>query len=183
VQRRFDLQAHDRTRTYLGVMDVEASSLGLTLAQLGRLMGTPLAPGVGKATPVTVQVRPGRGGALIWDRIYTFPGRAPVLVTSRKLMDRSTGLIEAVRCGVGMVLSLSVEDGALHFRSRRYFLQALAMRLPLPLPLTPGEAHVIHADLGQGRFRFTMSFTHPWFGRLFFQTGVFRDPSSEEACP
>ncbi len=177
VQARF-VQHLSRT-VYPGSMQVRASWLGLALAQLCRLIGTPLAPFTAEDVAVTVEVYPDRTGALVWDRRYAFQGRKPVLVTSRKAMDRTHGLVEVVRCGVGMALRLTVEDGALHFRSRRYFLALGPARLPLPLLLTPGEAHVVHADEGGGLFRFTMTFTHPWFGRLYFQTGLFRDPAPE----
>jgi hypothetical protein len=42
--------------------------------------------------------------------------------------------------------------------------------------MTPGTAEVRHTELGQGRFRFTLSFDHPWFGRTVWQDGVFHDP-------
>jgi hypothetical protein len=35
--------------------------------------------------------------------------------------------------------------------------------------------------LGQGRFRFTLTFDHPWLGRTVFQDGVFEDPESSLA--
>jgi hypothetical protein len=35
----------------------------------------------------------------------------------------------------------------------------------------------VHSDVGDGRFRFTMDFHHPWFGRTLFQDGVFADPA------
>ncbi len=163
-------------------MLVEASGLGLALAQLCRLIGTPLAPFTGEAVDVTVEVCPDRTGAVVWDRVYRFDRRQPIRVTSRKAMDDALGLTEQVPCGVGMALDLSVEDHALHFRSSGYFLAIGPLRIPLPLLLTPGLAHVVHADVGGGYFRFTMSFTHPWFGQLYFQTGLFRDPA-EEARP
>ncbi len=179
VRRRFAMAAHHKVRDYRGAMQVRASLTGRLAAQVCRLIGTPLAPFTGENVPVTVTVRPLSGGALAWDRLYALPGRRPVLVTSRKVMDRALGLMEVVRGGVGMTLDLSVEDGALHFRSRRYFWDLAGLRLRLPLLLTPGEAHVVHADVGGGRFEFTLSFTHPWFGLLFFQTGRFSDPQEE----
>ena len=40
---------------------------------------------------------------------------------------------------------------------------------------TPGTCRVSHRDLGDGRFRFTLSMVHPLWGRTFHQTGVFAD--------
>jgi hypothetical protein len=42
--------------------------------------------------------------------------------------------------------------------------------------MTPGTAEVRHTELGQGHFRFTLTFDHPWFGRTVMQDGIFRDP-------
>lgn len=179
VRRRFELSAHHQIRSYPGAMQVRASRVGWLIAQACRLIGTPLAPFTGEDVPVTVLVRPAPGGAMIWDRTYHFAGRRPVTVSSCKAMDSSLGLMEVVHGGVGMALRVSVEDGALHFRSRRYFWDIAGLRIPLPLLVSPGEAHVAHIDRGGGVFEFRMSFTHPWFGRLFEQTGLFSDPSKE----
>ena len=179
IRRRFELSAHHRARAYPGAMQVRASGVGWLIAQAGRLIGTPLAPCAGEDVPVTVLVSPAPDGALIWDRVYQFAGRPAVTVSSRKATDEQLGLMEMVRGGVGMALSLSVEDGALHFRSRRYVWDVAGLRIALPLAMTPGEAHVAHIDRGGGFFEFTMSFTHPWFGLLFEQTGLFSDPLEE----
>ena len=39
----------------------------------------------------------------------------------------------------------------------------------------PGDAHVLHEDLGNGRFRFAMTIRHRFFGMLFYQDGIFRE--------
>ena len=70
-----------------------------------------------------------------------------------------------------------MEDGALHFRSRGYFLEVSGLRLPLPGLLTPGRAHVVHRDLGGGKFLFSLEFRHPWLGQTLWQEGEFRDPA------
>ena len=81
-----------------------------------------------------------------------------------------------VRGGLGMALTVGVEDGALHFRSRYYFAGIGPLRLRIPDLLTPGRAHVMHQDRGGGTFLFSMDFHHPWLGRTLFQEGLFRDP-------
>jgi hypothetical protein len=47
-------------------------------------------------------------------------------------------------------------------------------QIQLPHFLTPGTAHVIHEDLGHGRFRFSMTIHQRLFGTLFQQRGVFQ---------
>jgi hypothetical protein len=177
VRRRFEAGAHAHHAVfYPGIMEVRASPLGWLMAQVCRLIGTPLAPVTGAAVPVTVEVRDDGRGGMEWLRTYHFRGRGPVQVGSCKRADLDGGLVEIVRGGIGMRLAVTVEDHALHFRSAAYFVELRGRRIPLPLWLTPGAAHVVHADAGGGTFRFTLSFHHPLAGETFFQTGLFRDP-------
>ncbi len=178
VQHRFAAHpALGLNTVYDGRMVVEASLFGRLVSQVCRLIGTPLAPWTGADVPTSVDVHLDPRGGLVWARTYRFDRRSPVLVSSTKLMTADGELLEVVRGGLGMALSVSVEDGALHFRSRRYFFSLGDLRLPIPGLLTPGRVHVVHRDVGDGRFRFTMDFHHPWFGRTLFQDGVFRDPA------
>ncbi|MBS0297573.1 MAG: DUF4166 domain-containing protein [Proteobacteria bacterium] len=176
ARHRFEVGAHAQAIRYPGAMQVRANLAGLLFAHVCRLIGTPLVTLTGENVPVTVEVYDDGKGAVVWDRTYRFPGRAPMQVSSRKVADRTGRLMEVVRGGLGMALRLSVEDHALHFCSTGYFLILGGLSLPIPTFLTPGHAHVIHTDLGQGRFRFTLSFIHPLWGQTIFQTGVFRDP-------
>jgi hypothetical protein len=176
VQARFGTASHGRTIIYEGEMVVRANPVGWLFAQLCRLIGTPLAPWRGEAVPVRVDVHLDRRGGLAWDRTYDFAGHRPVMVSSAKLMSPRGALMEVVRGGLGMTLAVTVEAGALHFRSLAYFASLGPLRLPLPLLLSPGRAHVIHTDAGGGTFRFTLIFTHPLFGETLFQDGLFRDP-------
>jgi len=176
VQSRFAVHSSADVTIYAGAMLVRASLAGRLLAQACRLIGTPLAPWTGDDVPVEVAVYPDRG-ALVWDRTYRFAGRPPVMVSSRKIAGADGGLLEVVRGGLGMALTVTEEAGALHFRSRFYFLTLGALRLAIPSLLTPGAAHVIHRDIGDGRFRFSLEFVHPWLGETMFQDGEFADPA------
>jgi hypothetical protein len=75
-----------------------------------------------------------------------------------------------------MLLDVSADQGSLVFRSRRFFWRMGGVSIALPVWLTPGIAEVRHTDLGNGLFRFTLTFDHPWFGRTVFQDGLFEDP-------
>jgi hypothetical protein len=145
------------------------------LAQFCRLTGTPFAPWRGRDVPVAITLRavPGKD-AIIWDREYSYPARAPVLVRSVKHTGRDGRLLECVGGGFGMSLDVYEENSALHFRSRRYFWRCGNRLLWLPKALTPGTTHVVHQDLGDGSFRFVMTVRHPLFGTLFHQDGIFR---------
>src|SRR5262245_20185142 len=57
VQARFALESHrDEAIVYRGQMEVKASLGGRLLAHLCRIIGTPVAPFVGAAVPVSVRV-------------------------------------------------------------------------------------------------------------------------------
>ena len=176
VQARFAVTAHLVPVAYEGAMVVRASWLGLAFAQACRLLGTPLTPWTGADVPVRVDVHSDPAGALVWDRTYRFPRHPPIQISSRKMQGARGELMEVIHGGLGMMLALSVEDRALHFRSTGYFVRLGPVRLPIPLLITPGRAHVIHEDQGGGAFRFTLSFIHPLAGETVFQTGLFRDP-------
>ena len=177
VQGRFACPAEGSAICYPGAMTVQASTIGWMIAQACRLLGTPLAPWTGEGVVVDVTVRRD-GSALVWDRLYHFPGRAPVSVSSRKIIDARDGLLEVVRGGLGMALTVTPIEQGLQFQSRHYFLTLGSMRIPIPHLLTPGVATVVHRDLGHGRFLFSLAFVHPWLGRTLYQEGEFRDPKS-----
>jgi hypothetical protein len=95
-------------------------------------------------------------------------------VRSEKRMLAHGELLECVGGGFGMRLTVFEAEGALHFKSRGYFWRLGAWLVPLPALLTPGVAHVVHQDLGDGNFRFVMTIRHALLGTLFYQDGVFR---------
>jgi hypothetical protein len=176
VRRRFAWKpASGAEIRYRGVMSlVRRSAAGALMAQLCRLIGTPLAPYGGENVPVAVVLRADRRtGGIVWERFYRFAGRPVVRCASIKRVSGREGLLECVGGGVGMWLALSERQGELHFRSTGYFWECGRFRLRLPSWLTPGALHVVHADLGAGRFRFRIAVHHRFFGETFFQDGVF----------
>ncbi len=114
---------------------------------------------------------------MVWARTYAFDDWRRITVRSRKVTIRGD-LAEVVAGGLGMWLRAGVQDGALVFESCGYFLEVGPLRIRIPHLLTPGRARVTHADLGEGRFRFSMSFNHAWAGETIFHTGVFADPEA-----
>ena len=165
-----------RATVYDGAMsEVRRSRVGAALANLCRLIGTPLAPFAGRNVQVRVKVYDDGNGGVVWERLYAFPGRRPITVSSTKRADARAGLVECVGAGFGMTLDIYERDGALHFKSRGYFWQLGRWRIPLPALLSPGATHVVHSDVGGGWFRFAMRIVHPLLGETFFQDGVFHE--------
>jgi len=181
VRARFDDLAATTAadpHVFCGHMDVRRSVVGWCVAQLCRLIGTPLVPHRGEGVAIDVSVYPGHigglGGGIWWERRYEFAGRPPLAVRSMKIIDADAGLLECVDGGLGMELRVFEQDRTLHFVSTRYFVRLGGRRVLLPDFVTPGVAHVIHRDVGGGAFIFHITFRHRLFGELFFQEGVFR---------
>ena len=179
VRSRFDAASHAAPRDFPGVMDVRMNWLGRLFAQACRLVGSPLAPWPGAAVPVDVLVRGDSRGGVRWERIYAYPGRAPLSIVSMKLATEDGALLEATRGGIGMRLTIAVEAGALVFRSASYFWRIGPWLVPLPSLLTPGRCTVAHRDLGGGRFHFSLRFRHPLAGETLVNAGDFADPPPE----
>ncbi|MEQ1931980.1 MAG: DUF4166 domain-containing protein [Parvularculaceae bacterium] len=153
------------------------SRLGRLIAQAARLIGAPL-PLDAKAErrPAIVAVTDDPSGAgQIWTRVYARRRGFPQMVNSVKKFAGPTGLEEHVGGGVSMSLALSVEAGALLFRSVDYYFTAFGRRFILPRALTPGAMTIGHHDLGACAFLFTLTLKHPLFGVLIEQTTVFKD--------
>jgi hypothetical protein len=129
------------------------------------------------AAVVTVTENAATGGQN-WTRLYARRRGFPQVIHSTKRFAGPTGLEEYVGCGIGMALTVHVEAGALLFRSHFYFLQIGQMRLRLPRALTPGALTVTHAELGDGRFNFTLAIVHPLFGAVIRQVAIFRETQS-----
>jgi hypothetical protein len=177
ARARFDAASHLEARAFPGAMDVRMNWLGWLFAQATRLVGSPLAPWPSKDVPVRVVVSRDPHGGVRWERIFAYSGRAPLSIVSLKLAAPDGALLELTRGGIGMRLALGVEAGALVFRSAGYFLRIGAWLAPLPDLATPGRCTVVHADLGGGRFRFSLSFRHPLAGETIVNAGDFHDPA------
>jgi hypothetical protein len=179
VRARFDAASHAACREFPGAMQVRLNWLGWLFAQACRAVGSPLAPRAAEVVPVRVLVRREPTGGVAWERIYAYPGRAPLSIVSMKLAADDGGLLEVTRGGIGMRLTLGVETGALVFRSTACFWRIGPWLAPLPDLLTPGRCTVAYRDLGGGRFHFSFSFDHPLAGETIVNAGDFQDPSRE----
>ena len=176
VRARFPSDhSDDEVIHYFGRMKrVEASKLGRLFAYALRIFDTPVAPFVGNGIDTVVKVYPDtETGGVVWERIYDFPGRPPVVIKSTKRLDVDGGLIESLSRGLRMRLKVFEQDGTLRFSSTGYYIELFGIRFSLPQWFPPGTTHIIHRDEGFGHFTFTMFTEHRWFGAMFFQEGVF----------
>lgn len=177
VRRRFG-PGHGGTEIrYRGHMDVHRSTIGLVFAALAMLIGGPLPLRRGDCVPTDVGVWDDRAGGIVWERnLHLRPGAPPACIRSTKRHGPDGSLLECVDGGLGMVLTVFEDSGALVFESRRFFLRLSGLRIPLPSLFTPGRCRVTHAAITPNRFRFTMEMAHPVWGRTFHQSGIFHDP-------
>jgi hypothetical protein len=180
TRERFE--RHDAV--YTGTMALRATRTGWWVERLCRLVGSPLPPPHSTPLAATVSVLPDRAtGGSRWTRRYAFPTRT-VEISSVKALDADGTLVERLAYGLRMRLRVGVRDGALCFDSTGYYVESPgwrwrgrrygAWRLSLPTWFLPGRTCVAHHDLGDGRFRFTMTVRHTLLGELFSHDGVFR---------
>lgn len=178
VRRRFSkLLASGETVLYRGeVVETQLSRAGRALSFLARLIGAPLPLTDGAVGPAIVAVTEDEAlGGQSWTRLYARAGRAPQVIHSAKRFAGPTGLEEYVGYGIGMQLRASIDEGALVFRSDRYFLMAGRRRWLIPRFLAPGAMEIVHRDEGKGTFTFRLTLTHPRVGRLVHQLARFND--------
>ena len=178
VRRRFSKRlSGGRTAVYIGeVVETRLTPVGRVWGFLARLIGGPLPTSSDIHVPSVVTVTEDFvTGAQMWTRLYARHSGFPQVIRSSKQFSGATGLEECVGGGVGMVLKVSVEDGALVFRSAGYFLKFVAMRLPIPHWLTPGAMTIAHRETGNGSFTFTLDVVHPLFGKIIHQVAAFKE--------
>lgn len=177
VRRRFSKRlTGGATVSYSGaVVAVQARRAGWLLAQAARLIGGPL-PLVFASGPAVVTVTEDCvGSGQVWTRLYARRTGFPQVIHSAKRFSGPTGLEEHLGAGFGMALTVSVENTDLVFRSAAYFLKVFGRRLWLPRWAEPGRLTIIHRDLGEGRFLFSLALDHPTLGRLLGQDAIFKD--------
>lgn len=179
VRRRF-ARGHADTH-YAGALDLHCSRIGRCFACFAAVLGGPLTTLRAAGVPAVVRVHGDARGGVVWERRLRMRGGGERVVRSTKEAGPGGALVERTDGGLAMELDVYEEAGALVFRSRRYFLALGPARLPIPMLLTPGVCRVAHIDEGDGRFRFTLSMVHPWWGTTFRQSGLFTDPKEEHA--
>jgi len=187
IRRRFSKPyTADEQRVYRGeVVLTELSWAGAVLAFLTRVIGAPL-PGKHGATgaAVVIVAEDPVTRHQCWTRCYARRGRFAQVIQSAKRFQGSTGLEEYVGYGIGMTLAVGEDGGALVFRSRSYFIEALGVRLTIPKPLEPGEMEIVHARAGSdAAFSFRLTLKHPLCGVLVHQVAHFRDDAETASLP
>ncbi len=178
VRRRFSKRVRGgETAVFVGRLTVQRHNrLGWLLANALRVIGSPLPVFDDTDVPsvVTVTEDVATGGQ-VWTRLYANRTGFPQIIHSAKRFCGPTGLEEYIGCGITIALRISVEDGALVFNDHAYHIDIGRLRLTLPRWLAPGRLTVRHEETERGRFRFSLELTHPLFGELLYQEGLYRE--------
>ena len=179
IQRRFDKNpAPDRPLTYQGVLEE------LTCSFWGKLIGHitrpfikgALIPYTDYGVPVDIRVYSKVACPNIYkERTYRLSNRKPIVFTSHMKESKKGEVLEYVGMGLGMKLIVFEKDTNLHFKSDGYFWDIGLFRIPLPDILSPGNTYLTHVNEGSNQFRIRIDITHPLFGKMYTQGGVFRE--------
>lgn len=176
IQRRFGPGHADVPVDYRGTMLIDRSPIGLAFALFALVLGGPLPLRRASSADAIVRVAPDGHGGVSWERWLRFGVSAPTHIRSVKRAGPDKTLLECVDGGLGMVLFVYEDHGALVFESLGYFLAFGPRRVPIPSFLTPGRCRVAHAAVAEGRFSYDLTMRHPLWGTTFHQCGVFTDP-------
>jgi hypothetical protein len=174
LRRRF-APGHGPAR-YAGTMRFERNCFGAVFAWLVKPLGAPLPVARAADTPVEVRVQ-ARGAGVVWARYFGAQG----VVRSVKTAGPDGSVLERTDGGLGMVLRVTVEAGALVFTSQRFFLAVGRWRLKLPGWLTPGQCRVEHRAIDATRFVYALTMRSALWGETFRQIGIFSDDMGDVA--
>ncbi len=132
-----------------------------------------------RAVPFEFNLAPAPGAGWFKERLYHFAPHNGGRFEFRSIMRiaRNGDLIEQFPYGLGMKIKLEVEGDngdSLMFRDDGYFLRVGPWRLPLPRWLGVGRFTLAHRNIDRERFTVDICIDHPFFGRLYYQAGHFR---------
>lgn len=112
-------------------------------------------------------------GTIYWRRLFHYPECKPVVFQSRMEYYRDKEIIEYVRGGLGLVLHLSVRNGALIFDGQHYVLTVAGCSVRLPNWLMAGKAFIQESQVGENQVSVDFYITHPVWGQTFAYSGTF----------
>ncbi len=157
-----------------GVMsEIYHSNIAKLFLPFGMLFGA-VVPYRGKNVPIDVHYSCCKNDANIyWDRVFKFPERNHYHFKSHMEHTGDNEVIEFVRFGVGMRLTVTAENGAMVFRDAGYIWRLFGRDIPIPVGLLFGRAYVEERPVDENKFAMRMVLEHPLFGVMFRYEGAF----------
>lgn len=176
VKKHYDLPPGTASHiTIKGTMkEIYRSTIALPFLIPGRAIGA-LVPYSGTNIAVTVRnwTTPDNSQAMFWHRTFNFPNKPPVVFSSRMEYAGNSEIIEFVRLGFGIRISLSVRDGALVIKSLGYILHTPVINISIPNWLLLGNAEITEKAISDHEFEIDFKIVHPLFGKTFGYSGRF----------
>lgn len=173
IRARFTLASGETRQSFSGMMsEIDRSALGWLIARLIAFVHV-LPAARARDVPFEFNLTAAPGAGWIKERLYHFSARRFEFRSVMRLA-RNGELIEQFAYGLGMKIKLAAVADTLYFRDDGYFLRIGALRLPLPRAITVGRFTLAHRNIDREHFSVEISLDHPWFGRLFYQYGNFR---------
>ena len=153
--------------------EIQHSWAAKLLIPVGLLFGA-IVPYKGKCIPVDVHYNSNPNNSNIyWDRIFKFK-RGNFHFKSHMELVKKNEVIEFVRFGMGIRLNVTVEKGALIFRSIGYIWRFLGFDIPIPGKWLMGKVYVEERPINDTNFSMKMTLQHPFLGELFTYKGQFK---------
>lgn len=174
IRRHYDLNPHSDSRFEVeGIMEVDVSFIGRLFVSVSRLFEA-LVPYPGRDIPVQVRNwSQADSKAMFWHRTFHYPGRKPVIFRSRMAYAGGRDIVEYVKFGLGIRMSLCAEGESLRYDSRGYLWNLGLVRLPIPDWLLLGKAVIREIPESDVGFRVEFTVEHPLWGRTFGYAGRF----------
>jgi hypothetical protein len=113
-------------------------------------------------------------GELYWRRTLIYPDGKEDSFCSRMVYRKPHELIETIRFGFGLRLNVTVEQGALVYRSNGHLWQCGRFRLTIPDWLLLGTATIIERPVSDSQFSLDFHIRHPLWGDSYYYRGVFQ---------
>jgi len=176
IQRHYCLQAnHKLANLVTGTMYVRYPKFVRPMLFITRLMGG-LVDLKGENLSVRVEkwLSADNSDTLFWKRtIQAHDGQSTVFA-SRMEYQQDNQLIEFVGCGFGLLLTVTVENSRLIYRSNGHLWQIGKLRIPIPDVLFLGHATITETAISENQFELDFRIKHPLFGDTYSYGGVFQ---------
>ncbi len=154
------------------MLEIKHSLAAKLLIPFGLIFGA-VVPFQGRNIPIDVHYKSSlKNSNIYWDRHFKFK-LCDFHFKSYMQPVKKNEVIEFVRFGIGIRLSVTVEGKALVFRDVGYLWRVFGCDIPIPGRWLMGKVYVEERPISKQSFSMKMSLTHPIVGRLFDYNGRF----------
>jgi hypothetical protein len=186
VRRHYDMAPHEGgTQILTGLMEeIFHSPVIRPWLWLGRWLQA-LVPYNGQEIPTEVRNRtdPAQPEALFWHRSFLFPDGRRSVFASRMEAGRAGEVIEFLRLGIGVRMTVSEQDGALVFTGQDHCWRIGRGLVGIPNWALLGNAVIVERAVSAAELRVDFEIVHPLLGRTFGYRGRFRLEGGSAAEP